>query len=151
MHQKASLFRIINRTMNKIIKNLKEFKPIEPSDELFGKIVKRLNREQNFFVLKLRLAIFSVCLILSSIAFVPVFKMLGADLSQSGFTKFLSLLFSDFEIIKNYWQSFVFVLLETLPIASLIIFLGIIFMFFESAYILVSDLKIYMTRQKLIN
>ncbi|MBN1325637.1 hypothetical protein JW977_01480 [Candidatus Falkowbacteria bacterium] len=131
--------------------NLSNFKPIEPPKELFNNITERLKKEQNFFALKLRLAIFSICLTISLVAFAPVLKMLYVDFSQSGFIKFLSLIFSDFEIIKIYWQNFIFVLLETLPIFSLLLFFGTIFVIFESIYILFFDFKIIINRHKLIN
>lgn len=116
-------------------------KYVEPPSGLFEKIVNRIHKEQRLLTIRRRIAIFSVGLGGSLVAFIPVFKMLSAELAESGFIQFLSLLFSDFSIVVRYWQSFVPTLLETLPVISLIVFLTIIFVFLESLKFLIKNTK----------
>lgn len=116
-------------------------KYVEPPSGLFERIVNRIHKEQRLLTIRRRIAIFSVGLSGSSVVFIPVFKMLSAELAESGFIQFLSLLFSDFSIVARYWQSFVLTLLETLPAISLIVFLTIIFVFLESLKFLIKNTK----------
>lgn len=113
---------------------------IEPPKGLLEKIMKRIHREERLLVLR-RIIIFSAMLIGSVAAFVPSFKTLSADLSQSGFLRFFSLIFSDFSSIRMYWQSFTMILLETLPVVSVVIFLAVLLAFLESIKHLTKDVK----------
>ena len=115
----------------------------EPPNDLFPKIMQRIHREERgLLTLRRRIAIFSIGLIGSMAAFIPVFKMVQAGFFGSGFINFILLLFSDFEIIATYWQNFAMSLLETLPVMSLIMLLAIIFIFLESLKFLVRDMKL---------
>ncbi|OGZ93266.1 MAG: hypothetical protein A2528_00535 [Candidatus Staskawiczbacteria bacterium RIFOXYD2_FULL_37_9] len=58
--------------------------------------------------------------------------MLLADFIQSGFINFFSLIFSDFTVVRTYWQSFAMILLETLPALSLVLFLGVLLILLQS-------------------
>lgn len=101
----------------------------------------RIHREQRILVIKRRIAVFSIVLIGSIIAFFPVFNMLKSAFVESGFMQFLSLLFSDFEVVLSYWQSFALSLLESLPVLSLMAFLAVVLGFLESAKYLTKDIK----------
>jgi hypothetical protein len=112
----------------------------EPSPELFIKIMKRIRREERFLAFK-KIGALSTILALSLIAFIPAIKMLAQELESSGFIQFASLLFSDFEIVKSYWQSFSLTLLETLPALSLILCLVILLTFLQSVKALSKNIK----------
>jgi ABC-type phosphate/phosphonate transport system permease subunit len=114
---------------------------IDPSPELFAKIMKRIRREERFLVLR-HAVIFSATLLVSGAAFVPVFKMLSSDFAQSGFFNFFSLVFSDFSVVISYWQNFALILLETLPVISLALFLAVLITFLQSLKSLTKDIKI---------
>ncbi|OGZ79111.1 MAG: hypothetical protein A2358_03965 [Candidatus Staskawiczbacteria bacterium RIFOXYB1_FULL_37_44] len=118
MHQSASFLRIKNMD-------------IEPPKELFGKILKRIHREERLLVFR-KVVIFSVMITGSLVGFVPSLKMLLADFRQSGFINFFSLIFSDFTVVRTYWQSFAMILLETLPALSLVLFLGVLLILLQS-------------------
>jgi ABC-type phosphate/phosphonate transport system permease subunit len=126
-------------------------KPLEPPEGLFEKIVYCLREEQRFLNVKRRLVIFSIGLIGSVAAFIPVFKMVRTEFVESGFIQFFSLLFSDFGIVISYWQNFAMTLLETLPITSLILLLAVVLVFLESLKSLVKNIKIIFTSKQLIN
>lgn len=119
-------------------------KMVEPSPELFTKIIARIHSEKRILNLKRRLIFFSLGLIISAIALVPAFNTARADFNESGFSQFFSLLFSDFGSVLTYWQSFVLTLLESLPVMSMVVFLFIIFIFFESLKFLTRDIKIFL-------
>lgn len=81
---------------------------------------------------QLKLWAFAATGIASLIGLVPAFKILSNDLSQSGFYEYFSLIFSDSGSIISYWKEFILSLAESLPIASIIFTLSLIFVFFLS-------------------
>ncbi|MFA6919416.1 MAG: hypothetical protein WC244_04925 [Patescibacteria group bacterium] len=115
---------------------------LEPPQALLGHILLRLENEKKLVVLKRRVAFFSVGLIFSVLALIPAFQLVWNGISSSGFVQFLSLLFTDSEIVMAYWQSFALTLLESLPALSIIIFLTIIFTLLGSARLLSKNIKI---------
>jgi len=113
---------------------------IEPPSGLLEKIITRIHREERILVLR-RTIIFSTTLVLSLIGLIPASKILLTDFSQSGFINFSSLLFSDFAVITEHWQSFVMILLETLPALSLALFLAVLITFLQSIKSLTKNIK----------
>lgn len=53
-------------------------------------------------------------------------------ISQSGFFTYLSLVWSDTELISYYTKEFLFSIGESLPVMEMIAFLGVLFLFFWS-------------------
>ena len=121
---------------------------IDPPTGLLEKILKRIHKEERLLLLR-KIIIFSVTLIGSFLAILPAFKMLFSDLGRSGFTNFFSLIFSDFSTVSTYWQSFSMVLLETLPVASLALFLFILLIFLQSAKSLTKNIKTIINNSRL--
>ncbi len=117
---------------------------------LFSKIMQRINQERRLSVLKRKLAVVSFMTTCSLVAFVPIFNMAQAEFSQSGFFQFFSLIFSDFGTIITQWQSFIFTLLESLPLISITALLAVIFVFLLSLKILtrnIQDIKVVLVPQ----
>jgi hypothetical protein len=114
----------------------------EPSQELLGKIMSRIEGERKMVAIKRKIIVFSVGLAGSILALVPAFKMVWDGISSSGFAQFLSLLFTDSEVVMAYWQSFAMTLLESLPMFSIILFLVIVFTLLGSARFLSKNIKI---------
>lgn len=114
---------------------------IELPEGLLEKIIKRIHKEERLLVWR-RTIIFSVTFIGSLAAFVPVLKILLSNFSRSGFLKFFSLIFSDFPSVATYWQSFVMILLESLPAVSIALFLVVVLLLLQSAKSLTKDIKI---------
>jgi hypothetical protein len=110
-------------------------------EELFLRIMNRIHKEQRLLVIKRRIAVFSVILVGCVIAILPAFNMLKTAFTESGFMQFLSLLFSDFEVMVAYWQQFLPSLLESFPVLNLMAFLTVILGFLESAKYLTKDIK----------
>ena len=113
----------------------------EPSEELFGKIMQRIREEQHRLILKRRIAIFSIGLVGSAMAFIPTLRMVATGLVESGFSEFVSLLFSDLGTVLSNWQNFLFALMESFPVISIAAFLTTIFVFLQSLKFLARDTK----------
>jgi hypothetical protein len=118
------------------------FTTIEPPAGLLDKIIERIKREKHLLALKRRLVFISLGAIASLSALIPVFKLVQADINQSGFLQFLSLAFSDFGVVINYWQTFIMSLLETIPAITLAMFFSVILVFLWSLKLLARDIKI---------
>ena len=115
-------------------------KSVNPPKGLLENIIKRIHYEERVLVLR-RVVLFSTTLLASLVAFIPTFRLLVSDFSQSGFLRFFSLMFSDFSTVTTYWQSFTMVLLETLPFASLALFLAVLLTFLQSIKSLTKNVK----------
>ncbi len=113
----------------------------EPSEGLFAKIMQQIYKEKNIMVIKRRLALFSFGVLGSVAAFYPVLNMVKIEMAESGFIKFVSLIFSDFRVIITYWQSFAFAVLESLPVLSVLLFFIVIFTFLGSLKFFIKDVK----------
>lgn len=124
-----------------VLIGMAHFEPKEPFEALFKKVMRRIKQEQRLLVVK-RLAAFSIILAGSAAAFVPAFRMVSADFAESGFVEFFSLIFSDSALITAYWQNFVFVLLESLPVMSMIVFLITVLAFLSSLKYIVRDARV---------
>ncbi|HBH46479.1 MAG: hypothetical protein A2445_03975 [Candidatus Jacksonbacteria bacterium RIFOXYC2_FULL_44_29] len=120
--------------------------PPEPPAGLLGKVMNRIYQAKRLQNIKRRVFVFSMITLGSVLAFISSAKMLHSGLTQSGFTQFFSLLFSDFQIVITNWQNYSLSLLETLPIMSLILFVGITLIFLEALKFLIRDLKLILPR-----
>ena len=65
-------------------------------------------------------------------ALVPAFQYAAEELSQSGFSTYFLLLFSDSRIVLANWQSFGLSLMESLPMVEITIMLSAMFVFLFS-------------------
>jgi len=124
---------------------------LKPPDGLFESIVNRIHEERRILVLRRRIILFCLGFVVSAAAFIPAWKWLAADLSNSGFLQFFSLLFSDFKIVATYWQNFLMSLLETVPAMSLAVFLAAVFVFLESLNFLAKNIKFIFSSKQLTN
>jgi len=111
------------------------------NEELFVKIMKRIRKEQRFSAIK-NACIFSVILVISAAALLPVFNMVKNDFEKTGFIYFVSLLFSDFSVIQAYWQSFSLILLETIPALSIALCMAALLAFLQSIKSLAKNIRI---------
>lgn len=98
--------------------------PPEPPAGLFNKIMASIREEKLLLSIKKRLILFSAVILASVGILIPVVGAFQAEFSQSGFSQFLSLMFSDLGAVIANWQDFGLALLESLPATSLIAFLA---------------------------
>jgi ABC-type phosphate/phosphonate transport system permease subunit len=113
--------------------------PIVPAG-LFDKVMGRIDGAKRLRNLRRRLAFFLVLLSLSLIGFVLAVWSTQSALVQSGFLEFFSLLFSDLGVVLTYWQTYLFSLLEALPVISLIACLATLFALLESLKLIARDI-----------
>ncbi len=113
---------------------------IKPADDLLGKIMLRVRKEEKKKIM-LQLIIFSLSSLGSLISIIATFFLVKVKIIESGFDQFFSLIFSDLHIVLMYWQNYAFTLLETLPINSLLLFLASLLIFVVSARIIIKDFK----------
>ena len=120
---------------------------MEPPNGLLEKILNRIHHEERILVLR-KIIVFSVTLTGSLAGLVPAFRVLLSDFGRSGFLRFFSLIFSDFSAVAAYWQNFVLILLESLPILSLAVFLAVLIIFLQSIRALTKNVKIMVKRKE---
>jgi hypothetical protein len=139
--------------MKKDFKNLlTHLRPAEPSPDLLDKIIFRINHEQQMAMsvrLKVRMFVSSAVSLTMLVYFLPVWNWFQAEISQTGFSQFFSLIFSDLNSIGNYWQDFALSLLESLPFFSLVGVLAIVFIFLFSGRYMIHDIKTFFSSRHL--
>ena len=123
----------------------------EPPGYLFDRIMFRIGEEQRILAVKRNLVLFSAGLMGSVAAFFPLFNIMRAEVIKSGFLQFLSLVFSDFGIVRNYWQDLAFSLLETIPALNLFLLFGVILAFLTLLKLWIKNMNLIFTRRQLIN
>ena len=113
----------------------------ELPEGLFDKVIHRIYVEKQRRALRWQFLLGSLGCIGSLIAFVPAITLVQTGFAESGFKKFFSLIFSDGGMVITYWQNFIFILLESLPIMSTVLLLAIAIVFFESFLYLFRNIK----------
>jgi len=113
----------------------------EPPKELYGKIMKRIRKEERFLLMKKRLAAAFLVMLGSGAMLIPAFGAVRTGMAESGFMEFLSLIFSDFKLVLAFWQSFSWALLESFPATSFAGFLAVILVFLGALKYITQDLK----------
>ena len=108
---------------------------------LLENIMRRIRVEKYVLKLKRRVVIFSICFAGMAVAYVPVFRIIEKNFVDSGFWEFLSLIFLHFSIIAMYWQSYLFALLESLPVMSMVAFLAYVLIFLVSLKAILRDTR----------
>ena len=109
----------------KIKELLKDTREI-PSPYLKGNIWRNIEiRIQNVNYRNVLLSSFLSIVSLASLIFVSVLAY--QDLLASGLPNYFSLLFSDWSTVGTLWKEFSYVILESLPVMSTILMLGVIF------------------------
>ncbi len=111
-----------------------------PSPQLYLKIMKRLRQEERILAGK-KIVLFSIMFAGSSAGLISAGKMLFSQLQTSGFISFASLIFSDFEIIKAYWQNLLIAILEAMPTMSIALCLAILLIALQSVKFLSKNIK----------
>lgn len=114
-------------------------KIIIPSDDLLGKIMARIKREERFLAFR-NVIFFSIGALISFIVFFPALGALRAELSRSGSLQYLSLIFSDTGTVIAYWSDFSSSILESLPVLTMAAFLATILVFLGSLKFLIRNI-----------
>jgi len=110
MHQKASFCRISN------------MRQIEPPMGLFDRIILAIKREQELQHTRRLVFGFAGLLVVSFVATPLSWLMLVNQAENSGISYFISVAFSDFGAFLVLWKEFSLAILESLPLAGIMIF-----------------------------
>lgn len=108
---------------------------------LFQKIVTRIEKEEIILLVRKRLAILFFIMTGSIVALIPALLTVRNNFMESGFLDFISLLFSDTNMVATYWKNFALALLESLPTVSVIVFLGTVLIFLYSLKFVIRDIN----------
>jgi len=119
------------------------FSPAEPSAELFDRIIFSIRREKELRRRRNLIFSFSFLVIVSLIATPLSWMMLVNQAESSGVSYFLSAALSDFGAYLTLWQDFSLAILESLPIAGIMIFL-------LSLALSVFTLRLFLNRKRLL-
>lgn len=125
----------MEKDYQRLFKTLKN--PTVPT-ELQGLVLDRINSEIARLS-RIRLAIFVPLLLVSSVAVVSSFQYLAQVTTESGFSSYLSIIFSDGSTMLSYWKEFLISLAETAPVFGATIFLGAILAFMGSLKVAIKN------------
>ena len=125
--------------MEESLKSAFQKAKIEPNTKLKDKIWRNVvlgNKRTAYF----KLASFSIVGIASLVGFIPMFKILINDFTQSGFYEYLSHVFSKGGLFSSYSKEFVYSLAESLPTMSIVFSLTLLLIFFLSLYFTIKQI-----------
>lgn len=138
----------MNPTYNQLFENLPT---PEPSADLLNNITTAIHQRQKLAASKYKIFLLLLGVIGSLMALVPAWQLTKTTMTESGFIQFASLMFSDAKLMGIYWQSFLFSLLESIPIVGSLMLLAVTFVFFKSLTLLINNFKtIYHHSSKVI-
>lgn len=110
---------------------------------LFDSVMDKVAAESKASKVRKNLIIFSTASICSLFATIAMTMVAQSDFSQSGFWQYFSLIFSDFGLMVDFWQNYIFSLLGAFPATSIILLLGSLLIFVESLAAVIKNIKKY--------
>lgn len=121
----------------KLFTNLEE---IEPSERLFKGIIGQIEF-RNRRTAKIKSSLFGIIATASLISIIPAFSYAASEFSQSGIYHYISLIFSDFNLLSVYWKDFLYLIAESFPLIGLTAILLAIFVFLNSFKLALKNIK----------
>ncbi len=112
----------------------------EPSERLYGNILMRIEREK-IRAARIRFALLGTTALASVIALIPAYQYAASEFAQSGFSQYLSIVFSDSGVALVYWKEFMLALAESAPVFGATILLSVIFTLLGSITLTVKDAR----------
>ncbi|MCX6760864.1 MAG: hypothetical protein NTZ84_02065 [Candidatus Nealsonbacteria bacterium] len=109
----------MRKDYEKLFSNLS---PLEPPKGLFDRIIVAIRKEQELRKTRRLLFGFLSVLIISSVMMPFSWKLLLEQAQSSGILYFISAAFGNFGVFLSLWQNFSLAIVESLPIAAIVIF-----------------------------
>lgn len=106
-------------------------KDIDPPEYLHGRILAQIEMHKKRTA-RIKFFLFEGAGLISLAIAVVSFKFAIDDFSQSGFSSYASLIFSDWSMVVAYWRDFAMLLAESAPLLWLTAFLASIFVMLGS-------------------
>ena len=128
MHQSAPRFRSTWCMANENW-HLGELGELPVPQHLLGRVMQRIGAEQRLASLRKRFAAVAVVSLGVLVSVVPAWDSVQLALTQSGFSTYLGLAFSDPSVVATAWQDYSLSLLESFPMVEAAVFLGAAFTF----------------------
>ena len=117
--------------MSEKVKRVINIAKYESDEDLSEKIWSSLIiRKQK--IAKLKLWVFSSVSAISLVGLFPMLKVLVSDFRESGFYEYLSIAFSNSNILGSSWKELTFSLAESVPTISIVLTFAVLFIFFLS-------------------
>lgn len=120
----------------------------EPPPGLLELIMLRIGEERRRAA-RIRIMCLGAVSLIALFSLVPAWQGFYAELAQSGFTQFMSLLFSDAGVVASYWQEFVMSLAESFPMFGLFAVLASVFALLLPLRFLARDMSAIFHRSKI--
>ena len=112
----------------------------EPPERLYGNILARIEREK-IRAARIRFALLGTTALASVVALIPAYQYAASEFSQSGFSQYLSIVFSDSGIAVVYWKEFALTLAESAPVFGAAVLLSAILALFGSAALTIKNAR----------
>lgn len=96
--------------------------PIEPPAGFYDRVILAIKREKELQKTKRLLFGFFSLLIISSITMPFSWTLLVEEIRNSGILYFISTAVSNFDVFFSLWQDFGLAILESLPVAAVVVF-----------------------------
>ncbi len=126
--------------------NLKEF---DPPEYLSGQILAKIEIYKKRKA-RIKFFLFEVLGLVSLVIGGVSIKLAIGDFINSGFSSYVSLVFSDWGVVVMYWKDFIMLLAESAPLFWITAFLASIFMFLESLKNVFKNKKVILLKNKFI-
>ena len=111
-----------------------EFDIKEPPNDLFLKIIARIEREKEIKQTR-KLILFAIPFVFSLILLPFSWNYFWTEIKNSGIFYFFETLFTNLSLVSTYWKDFVFAILESLPILAIVAFIVNLLFNFSLAYL----------------
>ncbi|MHB9019783.1 MAG: hypothetical protein ACYC3G_02860 [Minisyncoccota bacterium] len=111
--------------------NFKNLREIDPPEYLSGRILAKIELHKKRMA-RVKFFLFEGAGLVSLAIALASFKFAIDDFSQSGFSSYASLIFSDLGMVISYWKDFVMLLAESIPLLWFTAFLASILIMLES-------------------
>lgn len=112
----------------------------DTSETLCGRVLMRIKHAQKRKALTNFIGLGLISLVSLSL-FVPAVNYIGSEMQVSGFSSYLSILFSNSGSVLANWREFTLALAESLPIFSIVLFLVAALVFFISFKIFIKNIS----------
>jgi hypothetical protein len=129
--------------------NFRNLKEIDPPEYLTGRILAQIELHKKRMA-RIKFFLFEAAGVVSLAIAAFSFKFAMDDLSQSGFSNYASLIFSDWNMVLAYWKDFVMLLAESAPLLWFTAFLASIFILLESIKNALKNKKVMFLTSKFI-
>ena len=119
----------------------------EPSHNLVDGIMRRIEAENMKRRAIWHIAIFSNVSLISAVVSLVSWRSAGAELANSGFSQYASLILTDASALASCWDSFLYAAAESFPVASAAALLASVVMFIASSRHLFRDARAILAHQ----